>query len=86
MESRLERIRVALARTLRQRGVDGPEFDRLEGVNLGLAVNYEPERDGLHSAGGKAAPHFLPQHGAELVADDAIQDAPRLLRVYERAV
>src|SRR2546421_646904 len=32
-------------------------------------------------SGGEAAPHLLPEDGADLVADQAVQDAPRLLRL-----
>src|SRR5690606_12322043 len=70
----------ALARALEQRG-DGPVLLGLEGADLGLALGDEAERDGLDAACGEAGPDRLPEDGADLVADEAIEDAARLLRL-----
>ena len=32
---------------------DGPVLDRLERADLALALDDEPQRDGLHAAGGQ---------------------------------
>ena len=63
---------------------------RLERVDLALALDEEPQRDGLHPARGERAAvgagDVLPQERRHLVAHDAVEDAPRLLRVHERHV
>ena len=74
-----------LAVLLEQR-LDGPVLDRLERANLALALDDEPQRDGLHAAGGESLLHGLPQHRARLVADEAIEHATRLLRLDLLAV
>ena len=62
-------------------GVDRPVFLRLEGTDLVFAVNDKARRDRLHTARGQTLAHFFPQQRAELIADDAVQHAPCLLRV-----
>jgi hypothetical protein len=52
-----------------------------EGADLALAVADELEGDGLDPPRAQPAPHLLPEDRAHLVADEAIQDAPRLLGV-----
>ena len=86
-ELRDERLRVAgLA------GLDAEELVRLrhEGVDLALALDEEPQRDGLHATGRQRpvvrAVHVLPQQRRDLVADEAVEDAARLLGVDERHV
>ena len=69
-----------LPRLLQQR-LDGPVLDRLEGADLPLALDDEPQRDGLHATRRDPLLHRLPEHGARLVADETIQNAPRLLRL-----
>ena len=44
--------REALAVLLEQR-LDGPVLDRLERADLPLALDDQPQRDGLHAAGGE---------------------------------
>ena len=56
-----------------------PIFFRLEGLHFLLAIHYEPERNGLHSARGDPALDLVPQQRTDLVADKPIEDAPRLL-------
>ena len=67
-------------------GVDSPVFLGNEGIKLLLPVHYQPQRDRLHAARGQPAPHLAPQHGAEAVAHQPVQDAPRLLGVDETPV
>ena len=58
-----------------------PVLLRYERGDLVLTVDYQPEGNRLHPPGRQAAAHLLPQHGAQVVPDKAVQDAPRLLRV-----
>ena len=53
---------------------------------LALALDDEPRRDRLHAAGGEPWHHLLPEDGRDLVAVEAVEDAPRLLRVDEPVV
>ena len=70
-----------VAAVLGEPDVDGPVFLRLEGLDLALAVHDHAGDDALHAPGGQAGAHLAPQEGRELVADDAVEDAARLLRV-----
>ncbi len=67
----------------RQRGVEQPVLLRHEGAYLLLAVDHHARGHALDAAGGEAAAYLLPQQRAELVADDAVEYAPSLLRVHE---
>ena len=64
-----------------QLGSEGPVLLRHETLDLALAVDDQPHRHALHAAGGQAAPDLAADQRAELVADQPIDDAPRLLRV-----
>ena len=52
-----------------------------EGVDLVFAVADHLRRHGLHAAGGKALFHLRPEDGADLIAHQAVEHAPRLLGV-----
>ena len=65
----------------REVGVERPVLLGLERLDLALALHDEPHRDRLHAPGGEPAPHLLPEDGADLVADEPVEDAARLLRV-----
>ena len=52
-----------------------------EGLDLALALADEAHGDRLHAARRQAAAHLVPQDRADLVADQAVEDAARLLRV-----
>jgi hypothetical protein len=67
-----------LSRLLEQR-LDGPVLDRLESADLPLALDDEPQRDGLYATRGDPLLHRLPEHGAGLVADEPVEHASRLL-------
>jgi hypothetical protein len=54
-----------------------------EGDPQPLAVDDEPGRDRLHPPGGQAGHDLLPQHGADLVAVEPVEDAARLLGLDE---
>src|SRR5439155_16771045 len=73
-----------VAGTERRDGV--PVARRDEHHSLALALDDEPRRHGLHASGGQSRHHLLPVHGRDLVAVQAIEDAPCLLRVYEPLV
>ena len=48
-----------------------------------FALSEQAHGDGLHPAGGQAALDLGPQQRGELVADEAVDDAPGLLGVHE---
>ena len=51
-----------------------------------LAVDDEAGGGGLHAAGGEPGADLAPQHGRDLVAVEAVEDAAGLLRVDECGV
>ena len=63
-------------------GPDLPVFLRRELLDLPFALDDQPDDDRLDAAGGEPAPDFGPEQRAELVAHDAVEDPPRLLRVH----
>ena len=63
-----------------------PVLGRHECDALPLALHDEARGDGLHAAGGQPAGHLLPEDGRDLVAVEAVEDPPRLLRVDEAFV
>lgn len=58
-----------------------PIFVGDKGIYLLLTVDYQPDRNALHSACGEAAPYLLRHKRAEAVAHEAIEDTPCLLSV-----
>ena len=54
----------------------------MECTNLALAINNESQRNALHAPRAESTSHLLPEHRADHVAHDAVQDAARLLRVH----
>ena len=55
----------------------------LERLDLALALADDAHRDRLHAAGRQPAAHLLPEQRADLVADQAVEDAARLLRLEQ---
>ena len=53
----------------------------LKGGDLLLALDDQPHGDRLHAPRRQPAPHLGPEHRADLVADQAVQHAARLLRL-----
>ena len=70
-----------LALAPRQLGLERPVLDRDEGLDLALAIDDHAHGDGLHAPGGQAAPNLAAQEVADRVADQAVEDAARLLGV-----
>ena len=68
---------------VRERGLEGPVLLRLEGLDLALAVDDEPERDGLDAARGEAVANLLPEERRHRVAHETVDDSPSLLRIDE---
>ena len=66
-----------------QNRVQQPVFLALEGLDLLLPVHHHPGGHGLDAPGGEALFHLPPQQRRELIAHDAVQDAPRLLGVHQ---
>ncbi len=62
-----------------------PVFFRDEGLDFAFTVADELHRHRLHAPRGQPAPHFPPEQRAQLIADQAVEHAPRLLRVDARA-
>ena len=52
-------------------------------VDLALALDHEPHGDGLDAAGRQAAADLAREERAEGVADQPVDDAPRLLGIDE---
>ena len=52
-----------------------------ERLDLALAIADQLEGDRLHAPGAQAAPDLVPQDRADLVADQPIEHAARLLRI-----
>jgi len=63
--------------------VQGPILDGRESLDLALAFDDQPQSDGLHAPGGKAATNLVPQQRRNLVAHDAVEHAPGLLRIHQ---
>ena len=61
--------------------VERPVLGRDEGLDLALALGDQAHRHRLHPPRREAAPDLVPEQGRELVADEPVQDAARLLRV-----
>ncbi len=57
-----------------------------KGHALAFALHDEPEGRGLHAAGRQTAADFLPKHGGNEVADQAVEDAARLLGLDQTLV
>ena len=66
---------------LLQVGRDGPVLLRHELPDFLLALDDQPQRDSLHPPRRQAGLDAFPEHGRGLVADQAVEDAPRLLGV-----
>ena len=60
-----------------------PVFFRLESPDLVFPVHDHADGNRLHAARGEPPAHLAPEERAELIADDAVQNAARLLRVHQ---
>src|SRR5581483_10733880 len=61
--------------------LDRPVLLGDEGPDLALALRDDADGDRLHAARGEPAAHLRPEERRELVADEPVEDAPRLLRL-----
>src|SRR5213592_2943478 len=61
--------------------LDSPVLLGREGADLALPLADDADRDRLHAPRREPAAHLVPEEGRELVADQAVEDAARLLRV-----
>ena len=66
-----------------EHGLDAVERLALERHDLLLAVDDEPQGDGLHAAGGELGLDLPPEYRRKLEADETVEHAARLLRVHE---
>ena len=55
----------------------------LKDADFALAFDNQPKSHGLHAACREAAANLVPKQRGNLIADQAIEDAARLLRVYQ---
>ena len=76
-ELRAELRRLAPPQLRRER----PVLSRDERLDRPLPLDDDTEGDALDAPGGQAAAHLVPQQRADLVADEPVEDAPRLLRI-----
>ena len=65
----------------REDGRDQPVFLRDKCANFPLSLDDHFDGDRLHTAGRKPACDFFPQQRADLIADDAVENAPGLLGI-----
>jgi hypothetical protein len=65
----------------REDPADRPVFAGGETIDLALALHNKTNRDALHAASAQALGDLAPQQRRDFVADDAVEDSPRLLRV-----
>src|SRR5206468_4542540 len=61
--------------------LDRPVLLGREGADLALALADDADGDRLHAARREPAAHLVPEQRRELVADQPVEDAARLLRV-----
>ena len=66
-----------------ERGGGDAEGSGNEGHALAFALHDQPQRGRLHPAGRQSAADFLPKHGRDEVPDQAVQHAPRFLRLHQ---
>src|SRR5438034_236921 len=66
--------------------LDAPVLDGNELRDLLFPLDHQPHRDALDPSRRESTANLLPEDGRDLVPDQPIQDAPRLLRVVEVAV
>ena len=64
-----------------QEGGEVPVLLGDERADLRLPVADDPEGDGLDPAGGEPPLHLFPEDGADLIADEPVEDPPGLLRL-----
>ena len=73
-----------LALGRRQQRLDGPVLVGLEGLDLGLAIAYEPQRHGLYATGRAGSRQLAPEHGGEGKADQIVERAARQIGLDQR--
>ncbi|OQA94006.1 MAG: hypothetical protein BWY25_03024 [Chloroflexi bacterium ADurb.Bin222] len=84
-QARAERFAVALFTGTpgSQLRIESPILLRHESFNLAFTFDHQAERHGLYAPGRESAANLAPQQGAEVVADQTVQHAARLLRVHQ---
>ena len=80
----LRRERRAVRR--QERHLDRPELDGDKRPDLALPLHHQANRDRLDASGGEAGADLPRDERAQRVADQAVHDPARLLRVHEVAV
>ena len=72
-----------LCRSRLQRRINRPILHRIEVVDLLLALDDQPQRNGLHTSGRKPTPYLVPQQRRYLISHQPVQHPSRLLRVHK---
>ena len=72
---------VGLIEVGREDAGDLPVFLGDEGFDFTFALDDQADGHALHTAGAQAPGDLPPQQRADLIADDAVEDAPRLLGI-----
>ena len=81
--SPLPRKRASNAGGLEKIGVNRPVFFLFERLDFAFALDDEAQRNRLHAAGGETSPNLVPEQRGNLIAHEAIENAPGLLRIHE---
>src|SRR5207245_10241016 len=78
-ESRVEGWRLGSGEV----SINRPVFFLVESFDFTLALDDQPQRNGLDTAGGEPAANLIPKQRRNLVANQAVEHTPGLLGVHE---
>src|SRR6185312_2889290 len=65
---------------------DRPVLFFNEDLDLALTLDDQAKGDGLHTSGGEAAAHLVPQQRRDLISHQAVEHATGLLRINQVAI
>ncbi len=63
--------------------IDRPVFFLLERFDFAFAFHNQAQGYGLHPSSGKTTANFIPKQRRNLIANQPVKHAPRLLRIYQ---
>ena len=66
-----------------QRHIQRPVFLGLEGTDFIFSVHHHPGGNRLHTTGGQATAHLLPQQRRKLIAHDTVENPAGLLGIHQ---
>src|SRR5436190_22632718 len=67
-------------------GIDGPVFLLLERFDFALTFDNQSQRDGLNAPSGESTTNLVPQQRGDLVPNQAVKHATRLLSIDQVAI